>query len=80
VISTDKSVVWVAESATVGGHYVAIFNLDSATQSFRYSWRDLGLPEGKHPVRDLWEHKNLASEKSVSLTLPPHGSVLYAVR
>jgi hypothetical protein len=38
------------------------------------------LPEGKHQVRDLWEHKNLASEKSVSVTLPPHGSALYAVR
>jgi alpha-galactosidase len=80
VISTDKAVVWVAESGKDGGHYLAIFNLDDASQSLQYSWKDLGLPEGKHQVRDLWEHKNLASEKSVSVTLPPHGSALYAVR
>ncbi len=80
VISTDKTVVWVAESGKAGGQYLAIFNLDDASQNVQYSWKDLGLPEGKHKVRDLWERKNLASEKSVSVTLPPHGSVLYAVR
>ena len=80
VISTDKTVVWVAESGKAGGWYLAIFNLDDASQNVQYSWKDLGLPDGKHKVRDLWERKNLASEKSLSVTLPPHGSVLYAVR
>jgi len=80
VISTDKTVVWVAESGKAGGRYLAIFNLDDASQNVQYSWKDLGLPDGKHKVRDLWKRKNLASEKSVSVTLPPHGSVLYAVR
>ena len=57
VISTDKTVVWVAESGKAGGQYLAIFNLDDASQNVQYSWKDLGLPDGKHKVRDLWERK-----------------------
>ena len=57
VISTDKTVVWVAESGKDGGHYLAIFNLDDASQNVQYSWKDLGLPDGKHQVRDLWKRK-----------------------
>jgi hypothetical protein len=80
VISTDKAIVWVAESAEAGGHYLAIFNLDDTSQSVQYSWKDLGMPEGKYKLRDLWEHKNLGPSKSVNVNLPPHGSVLYGVR
>lgn len=80
VISTDKTVVWVADAAKAGGHYLAIFNLEDASRSVQYSWKDLGLPDGKYKLRDLWEHKNLGSAESVNVNLPPHGSVLYSVR
>lgn len=80
VVSTDKLVVWIADSVKTGGHYLAIFNLEDESQRVQHSWTDLGLPDGKHKVRDLWERKNLGHEKSVSVTLPPHGSVLYEVR
>ena len=33
VISTDKAVVWVAESAKAGGRYVAIFNLEEPVRA-----------------------------------------------
>jgi alpha-galactosidase len=80
VVSTEKTVVWVAESGKAGGHYLAIFNLEDASQSVRYSWKDLGLPGKKYKVRDLWERKDLGPAQSVNVTLPPHGSVLYGVR
>ena len=80
VISTDKTVAWVAESAQVGGHYLAIFNREESSQSVQYSWQELGLPAGKRRLRDLWERKNLGSAKVVHVTLPAHGSVLYSVR
>jgi hypothetical protein len=80
VVSTDKTVVWVAESAHGGGHYLAIFNLEDASQSVQYSWKDLGLTGKKYKLRDFWERKDLGSAKSVNVTLPPHGSVLYGVR
>ncbi len=79
VITTDKIVVWVANSAKADEHYLAIFNLGEAIQNVRYSWKDLEFPAGKYRVRDLWERKDLGSADSVSVILPPHGSVLYGV-
>jgi hypothetical protein len=79
VITTNKMVAWVAESAKADEHYLAIFNLGEASQNVQYSWKDLGFPKGKYRVRDLWERKDLGSADSVSVTLPPHGSVLYGV-
>ena len=80
VITTEKTVVWLAESAKARGHYLAVFNLQDAPQVVHYSWKELGLPEGKNKLRDLWEHRNLGSAKSMNVTLPPHGSALYRVR
>lgn len=79
VITTDKTVAWVANSAKADEHYLAIFNLGEASQNVQYSWKDLGFPAAKYKVRDLWERKDLGSADSVSVTLPPHGSVLYGV-
>lgn len=80
VIATEKTVVWVADSADAGDHYLALFNLEDSSQSAQYSWKDLGLAEGKHKLRDLWEHKDLDAVSALKVTLPPHGSVLYRVR
>jgi len=80
VITTDKTVAWVAESAKSNEHYLAIFNLGEASRTVQYSWKDLGFPAGRYKVRDLWERKDLDSADSVSVTLPAHGSVLYGLR
>ena len=80
VLSTDKAALWVARPTSGDGYYVAVFNLDSVAQTLRYSWKEAGLPEGKYHVRDLWEHKDLASMESLSVTLRPHASALYKVK
>jgi alpha-galactosidase len=77
VITTDKTVVWVAQSAAAGGHYLAVFNLTESSQIVQYAWKDLGFTSTKYKLRDLWERKDLGPADSVTVTLPPHGSVLY---
>jgi alpha-galactosidase len=77
VITTDKAVVWVAQSAAAGGQYLAVFNLTESSQKLTYAWKDLGFTSGKYRLRDLWEHKDTGMADSVTVTLPPHGSVLY---
>ena len=79
VVSTEKAALWVARSESGGGHYVAVFNLDSVSRTLKYSWKEAGLPEGKYHVRDLWEHKYLAPMESLTVTLRPHASALYKV-
>jgi hypothetical protein len=72
-------VVWTALPATGPGHYVAIFNVGETEQEITYAWRDLGLPEGKHAVRDLWQRKDIGSNQSLMVKLRAHGSILYRV-
>jgi len=77
VITTDKTVVWVAQPAAADGRYLAIFNLTESSQALLYAWKDLGLTSTKYKLRDLWERKDLGLADSISVTLPPHGSALY---
>jgi len=77
VVATDKTVVWVAQSAAADSHYVAVFNLTESSQTVQYQWKDLGFASAKYKLRDLWERKDLGAADFVTVTLPPHGSVLY---
>ena len=77
---TGSLVVWTAAPESGGGRYLAVFNLGDATQDVSYAWKDLGLPEGRHAVRDLWARKDLGSAASLKATLRAHASVLYRVR
>ena len=79
VITTDKAVVWLARPASGDGYYLAVFNLDSAAQTMRYAWKDVGLPAGTYRLRDLWERKDLAPVDSLTVTLAPHASAMYRV-
>ena len=79
VITTDKAVVWMAQSSTTKGYYLAAFNLGESSETLHYSWKDLGLPGSNYGLRDLWERKDLGASGAVNLTLPPHGSVLYGI-
>ncbi len=76
-ITTDKAVVWVAQSAAPDNHSLAVFNLTESSQKVRYEWKDLGFASAKYKLRDLWERKDLGPADSLTVTLPPHGSVLY---
>ncbi len=79
VRTSDTDDVWIARSESEDSYYVAVFNLDSVPQAFRFSWKILGLPEAKYHVRDLWEHKDLTSTKTLKVTLSPHAAALYKV-
>ncbi len=77
VITTDKAAVWLSTPESGNGAYVAVFNLDSAPQTFHYSWKDLGLKRANYNLRDLWEHEDVGAKEFVEVTLPAHGSALY---
>jgi alpha-galactosidase len=76
-IGTDKTVVWMADAEQKGVRYVAVFNLSESAETVHSLWSDLGLPSAKYKLRDLWERRDLGSAETLSVTLPPHGSVLY---
>ena len=76
-ITTDQTVVWVARSNAAGSNSLAVFNLTESSQKVRYEWKDLGFTGAKYKLRDLWERKDLSPADSLTVTLPPHGSVLY---
>lgn len=77
VITTETTVVWLANSAPKGSRYLAIFNVGESEAPLRYDWKDLGLTGKWYKLKDLWEHKDLTPASSLTVTLPPHGSALY---
>jgi alpha-galactosidase len=79
VINTDKTVVWLAQSGSGDGQYLAVFNLSQSNAVLRYEWKELGLAGKVYQLHDLWEHRDLESASAISVTLPPHGSALYRV-
>ena len=79
VLATEKCVVWVAQSSSGDSRYLAVFNRGDSSEAFQYSWKDLGFPAARYGLRDLWEGKDLGESSTVTVTLPPHGTVLYRV-
>lgn len=79
-LNSEKGVVWTSKPENGAGNYVAIFNRADEPQTLHYMWTQLGIPEGDHPLRDLWEHKDLGSAKDITVTLAAHASVLYRVQ
>ncbi len=73
-------VIWTARDGA--DHIVAVFNRSNASASVdTSSWKKLGsqfgLEKSTYQVRDLWKRKTLGPQSSLSVTLPPHGAVLY---
>ena len=79
LMANDKIVIWTARPDQGSGSYIAAFNLRDLPQTSHFTWKDLSLPDRTHTIRDLWEHKDLQPAKSLDLTLPPHGCILYRV-
>lgn len=77
VISTDKTVVWLADSTANDGQYLAVFNNSESEADLRYAWKNLGLTAKAYKLRDLWQHKDLGPADSLTVDLSPHSSVLY---
>jgi alpha-galactosidase len=78
--SSDKRAIWLAQSSSKDFYYLAVFNRGEAKDEFRYSWKELGLPQNSYALRDLWEHKDLGNAKELLVTLEPHESVLYKLQ
>ena len=77
VIHTDKTVIWLAQSASENAQYLAVFNRSESSSVVHYQWKDLGLDGKTYKLRDLWEHKDLGPASALTATLPTHGSLLY---
>ena len=58
---------------------IALFNLGDTALDLHAPWADLGLPGGRHAVRDLWTGARLAASAAASVTIPAHGAVLYRI-
>jgi alpha-galactosidase len=80
LLRSGSLVAWKATPEIGGGNYLAVFNLGDKAQEVSYSWKDLGLPEGSHAVRDLWERKDLGPAASLKTELAAHATRLYRVR
>jgi alpha-galactosidase len=71
--------VWVA-SGKGDERYLALFNLDDKPLVLEAPWNELGLDAGKYAVRDLWNGQQPGSSTRLKIDVPPHGSVLFALR
>lgn len=83
VLQRDDTVAWTADppvtSQVAGAHYIAVFNLSDNARNITYSWPELKLPPGSHPVRDLWKRADVGQLDRLEITLAPHASALYLV-
>jgi alpha-galactosidase len=82
VVQTADTVSWLGradDTSGAGDFYVAVFNLQDAKRKVELSWSALGLGGAKYAMRDLWSGKNAGSAMNFSVTLGPHGCVLYRV-
>lgn len=79
VKSENNIVVWTAQPESGKGEFVAVFNTAGVAQDAHISWKDLGLTETKHKIRDLWSHKDLGAMGAITTSIPSHGCVLYKI-
>jgi alpha-galactosidase len=77
VVSTDKTAVWLAQPEDGQGYYLAVFNIGDSEQTIQYEWKDLGLSGARYKMRNLWNHRNTGSARSLAVKLQPHASMLY---
>ena len=78
-VRTRSAWVWTARATKRKGEYVALFNVSDGPIELHYAWHNLGIPSGRHAVRDLWMQKDLGDSDRIQVTLAPHASALYLV-
>ena len=71
--------VWRSAVPGGGARYVAVFNLDSLPQRVDLAWDEVGLGNGRHPIRDLWARRPLGAADRLRVVLAPHAAALYRV-
>ena len=78
-LSSDGWVDIWARTLEDGSMAVGLFNRSPEAATMTVKFADLGL-SGSHPVRDLWQQKNLgASRDQFVATVPRHGVVLVKI-
>jgi hypothetical protein len=78
--STDGDVLAWASKGNGGVDYLAVFNLGDVAATVKAPFAKYGIATGKYKVRDPWERSDLPTAEGVSATIPPHGSLLLALR
>jgi alpha-galactosidase len=76
-IQTGNIVIWTAHEGS--SIILAFFNRTDADSIVKVSpWSKLGdeFNKSSYHVRDLWQRKDLGVHSSLSVSIPPHGSVL----
>ena len=59
---------------------IALFNRSDAAADIAVKWSEVGLPEGKSKVRDLWAHADRGSfANGFKANVPSHGVVMLKV-
>jgi alpha-galactosidase len=85
MVGQDGDVVaWTAKSSAGSGtseaiQYLALFNLGDAAVKVQAPFSKYRLGS-KYMVRDLWEKRDMGRMLGVSVMIPAHGSVLFALR
>jgi alpha-galactosidase len=79
VLHDGETRVWTSKPEQGSGAYVAVFNTSERPQHLRFAWDQLGLPQGKYAMRDLWQHRALPAADRLAVRLEPHACVLYLV-
>jgi alpha-galactosidase len=77
VMTNGETVGWLSKAASGNAYYLAVFNISDHAERVHYDWKAFGLSSAQYKVRDLWDHKDIGSRKSMELTLPSHACVLY---
>jgi hypothetical protein len=77
VMTNGETVGWLSKAASGNAYYLAVFNISDHAERVHYDWKAFGLCSAQYKVRDLWDHKDIGSRKSMELTLPSHACVLY---
>lgn len=71
--------VWLSNTASGDGVYVALFNTSDAARTVSVNLKEVGI-RGTSRVRDLWARADVGLfERDFAAELPPHGSGLYQV-
>lgn len=72
---SEKSQIWRGKM-TGGDVVIAVFNRDSQVRDFTIK-TDEFCNFAPKSVRDIWEHDNVDVQTEYTLSIPPHGCVVY---
>jgi hypothetical protein len=72
--TNETSQIWSGQM-TNGDTILGLFNREITPQTRSVTFAEIGV-QGDAAVRDLWQHASLGSMNALSMTLPPHGSIM----